>query len=72
MNIDHGPGFLLGLLFSVFGMGYFAYGKKQADYATLFTGIGLMAFPYFVSGAAATLTVGLALLAAPFAIKRFL
>ena len=58
-----------GVFFGAFGVGYFIYGRKQKRFVPLFCGIGLMVFPYFVSGTAPILLVGGALLALPFVFK---
>lgn len=54
-----------GILFGAIGMGYFVYGKKQAAILPLVCGVGLMVFPYFVTGTLWMLLVGAALMAAP-------
>ena len=38
----------LSFLFGAFGMGYFVYGKKQANWVAMGCGFGLCVFPYFV------------------------
>jgi hypothetical protein len=63
---------LFGLLFGAIGSGYLLYAKKQYDGLFAITGFALMVFPYFVSNAFATLVVGAALCAAPFAIRHWL
>jgi hypothetical protein len=54
-----------GMIFGAVGVGYFIYGKKQQALLPLFCGIGLMVFPYFVTGTWWMLLVGGALMAAP-------
>ena len=54
-----------GMLFGAIGMGYFVYGKRQSALLPLFCGIGLMVFPYFVTGTLWMLLVGAALMAVP-------
>lgn len=54
-----------GLLFGSIGLGYFIYGKKQQAIVPLVCGVALMAFPYFVSGTAWLIVVGVVLLAIP-------
>lgn len=54
-----------GMLFGAIGLGYFVYGKKQAAVLPLLCGIGLMVFPYFVSGTWWILLVGGVLMAVP-------
>jgi hypothetical protein len=54
-----------GMIFGAVGTGYFIYGRKQQALLPLFCGIGLMVFPYFVTGTLWMLLVGGALMAAP-------
>ena len=54
-----------GMLFGAIGMGYFIYGKRQSSLLPLLCGVGLMIFPYFVSGTLWMLLIGGALMAAP-------
>jgi hypothetical protein len=53
------------MLFGAIGVGYFVYGKQQSAILPLACGIGLMVFPYFVSGTLWMLLIGGALMAAP-------
>jgi hypothetical protein len=57
--------FFITMLFGVIGMAYFVYGKKNARLIPLFCGMGLCAFPYFISGTTAILLVGTTLVAVP-------
>lgn len=57
-------------LFSLLGLAYFVYGKKATDLTFLSVGLGLMLFPYIVSGKWLVLGIGLALTAAPFVLQR--
>ncbi len=57
---------LFAMLFGSIGLGYFIYGKKQLRYATLFAGVALMIYPYFVNNTYALVVIGLGLMAAPF------
>jgi len=72
MDFTFGPAFWLSMLFGFVGMAYFMYGKKQADFEFLMSGIALMAYPYFVASAIAMGLIGVALTAAPFLAKRLL
>ncbi|KRB53818.1 amino acid transporter [Rhodanobacter sp. Root179] len=54
-----------GLLFGSIGLGFFVYGRKQRAIVPLVCGIGLMVFPYFVSGTAWLIIVGVVLVAIP-------
>ncbi len=62
---------LASVFFSAFGVGYFIYGKKQANFLMLGTGLALMVYPYFVPGLAMMILVGIALMVLPFALARF-
>jgi hypothetical protein len=60
------PGLLaLNLLLGAFGLGYFVYGKKNGAVVPLVCGLGLMIFPYFISGVVPLLLVGLVLIFLP-------
>ena len=60
---------LLGVLFSSIGIGYFIYGKRQANVVCRYTGIALMVYPYFIGNKLAVVLVGLALMALPRFVK---
>jgi len=47
---------------SAIGMGLFLYGKRQRRPPQLIAGVGLMVYPYVVSGVLASGAVGVALL----------
>jgi hypothetical protein len=60
------PGLLaLNLLLGAFGLAYFVYGKKNGALVPLVCGLGLMIFPYFISGVVPLLLVGLVLIFLP-------
>ena len=59
-----------GVLFGAIGLGFFVYGKKQGALAPLVCGLGLMVVPYFIDNTFALVAVGVALVAAPFLIRR--
>jgi len=61
--------FLGGLIFGSIGLVAFVYGKKHQQWVTLFLGIALMGFPYFISSTLWTYIVGAALCAALFYFK---
>jgi drug/metabolite transporter (DMT)-like permease len=61
---------LLDIVFGAIGSGYMLYAKRQFDALFAVVGFALIVFPYFVSNAWATLAIGAALCAAPFAIRR--
>lgn len=60
---------LWGLLFSSIGLGYFIYGKKQQRPVPLLCGLGLMVYPYFVSGHILIVAIGGMLSALPYFIR---
>ncbi|GJM11315.1 MAG: hypothetical protein DHS20C11_35910 [Lysobacteraceae bacterium] len=55
-----------GLAFSVLGMGYFMYGKKQKSLAPLCTGLALCIFPYFMNNVYVLVLIGTGLLTVPY------
>ena len=57
---------LWGVVFGSVGLAYFVYGKKQGRFVPLLCGIGLMAFPYFISNTVLVVVVGLALSIVPY------
>jgi hypothetical protein len=58
-----------GVIFGSIGLGFFVYGKRQKDIIPLFSGIGLMVFPYFISNLYILILLGIILVAVPFVIK---
>ena len=56
----------IGLVAGAFGVGYFMYGKKQAKFTAMFSGIALCVYPYFFDSVLWLVVIGAALLAAPF------
>ncbi len=62
---------LWALLFGSIGLGYFIYGKRQAQPVVRYTGLALMVFPYFVKDVFAVVLAGIILLSLPYFIKRF-
>lgn len=62
---------MLGLLFSLVGMGYAMYGKKIKMSVYRWTGWGLMLFPYVVTSTVPMILVGVLLMALPFALPYF-
>lgn len=69
MDMTDTSSMLWALLFSSIGLGYFIYGKKQANKVALLCGIGLMVFPYFTSNDYALVLVGGGLMAVPKYVK---
>ncbi|MCL5406678.1 MAG: hypothetical protein M1398_08200 [Deltaproteobacteria bacterium] len=62
-------GLLLSMIFGAIGSAYLFYGKKQGELTPALAGIGLCAFPWFVSNIWAMVAVGVALVAAPWLIQ---
>lgn len=60
---------LWSLLFGAIGMGYFIYGKRQAQVVIRYTGLALMLFPYVVSDTVVMVITGVLLLILPRFIK---
>ncbi|MGA9165569.1 MAG: hypothetical protein WBZ31_14020 [Thiobacillus sp.] len=60
---------LWGLLFSSVGLGFFIYGKKQKAVVPLFSGLGLMIYPYFVSNTILLVAIGAALIVLPYFVR---
>ena len=58
------------IIFSVIGLGYFAYGKKSQQLIMLLCGIALMGYSYFVDGTGYIILIGAGLSVIPFIIGR--
>ena len=58
------------LVFSIIGLGYFSYGRKQNLYYLL-AGMGLLIFPFFVSQFWWMMLIGIGLVVLPFLLNRF-
>lgn len=63
------PWLLWGLLFGSIGLGFFLYGKKQGKVVPLICGLGLMIYPFFVSGTWALVAIGAVLVAVPWFVR---
>ena len=57
---------LVGLIAGVFGMAYFVYGKRQAKFAPMISGVLLCVYPYFINSLVWLCVAGAALLVVPF------
>ena len=55
-----------GLLFGSIGLGFFIYGRKQAQLIPKYCGIALMVYPYFVPNVYWLVGVGVGLMAVPY------
>ena len=53
------------IIFSVVGLGYFAYGKKSQQILMVICGIALMGYSYFVTGTIYIILIGMALSSLP-------
>ena len=60
---------LWGMLFSMIGIGFFMYGKRQKALVPLICGLVLMIYPYFVSSTIVMVVVGVLLMAVPYFIE---
>ena len=58
-----------GVIWGSIGFGFFVYGKKQNAIIPLISGIGLIAFPYFVSNIYLMLLIGISLIVLPYFIR---
>ena len=56
-------------LFSVIGLAFFIYGKKQKALVPLACGLVLMFYPYFVPNVFLMVAVGVVLIALPYFIR---
>ncbi len=57
------------IVFGSLGLGYAVYGRRQRAPVPFLCGIGLMAFPYFVSSTTLLVVVGCALAAVPYFVR---
>lgn len=64
MNLDPTVIFF-SMIFGSIGVALFMYGKRQQKYVHLFSGVLLMAVPYFVANVIALIVVGIVLILAP-------
>jgi hypothetical protein len=58
------------VIFSIIGLGYFAYGKKSQQLLMLICGIALLGYSYFVNGTGYIILIGIGLSALPLIIGR--
>ena len=58
------------MLFGLFGLGFFVYGKKQKKVVPLASGLALMVFPYFVSNTLLVVAIGVTLMAIPYFVRK--
>ncbi|MDH0448942.1 hypothetical protein [Shewanella sp. GD04112] len=70
LKVFDNPALLLwSLVFGLFGLGFFTYGKRQAAPIPLAVGLTLMIYPYFVTNLALLIAIGIALIALPYFVK---
>lgn len=65
-------GLFFGFIFSMVGLGFFRYGKKNDKLYHMIIGIILMIYPYFVTNPIYIVLIGLIFSFSPLALKRFL
>jgi hypothetical protein len=59
---------IIGIFTGALGAGYVVYGRRQAKYAPLFSGLGLCTYSYFVNGWFWLCVIGVALAVVPFVV----
>jgi hypothetical protein len=59
---------IIGIFTGALGVGYFVYGRRQAKFVPLLSGLGLCAYPYFVEGWVWLCIVGVVLAVMPFVV----
>lgn len=64
-----GSTLIFSIIFGSIGCGYLFYGKKQQQLIPALAGIGLCAFPYFISNTWSMVLIGAALTVAPWIIR---
>lgn len=57
---------LWGVLFGSIGVGYMMYGKRRKRNGAFYAGLGLLVYPYLVTGTWLVPLVGVALVLVPF------
>jgi ABC-type phosphate transport system permease subunit len=62
--------FNLSIIFGVFGMTFFVYGKKQQKDIPFYAGIALMVIPPFINNLYILVLVGVILTILPFVIRE--
>ena len=59
-----------GMIFGSIGLGFVAYGKKRKAVIPLFSGIGLIVCPYFISNTYILVLSGIVLMTLPYFIRK--
>jgi hypothetical protein len=57
---------VVGIIAGAIGMGYFVYGKRQAKFTPMLSGVLLCIYPYFTDSMLWLAAIGLILVVAPF------
>ena len=67
--MDSASTLMWGVIFGSIGLGFFVYGKKQKVVVPLFSGIGLMVFPYLISNIYLLVLSGIVLVVLPYFVR---
>lgn len=62
--------FLISLVFSSIGLGYFVYGKKSSEFYFIIFGFVLMSYTYIIHGVVFSIFMGIVFMVCPFIIGR--
>jgi hypothetical protein len=65
------PHIMAGIVGSALGYVYFSYGRSQAEWPLVASGLALMTYSFFVTSMLGLVLVGAAIALAPFACRRF-
>ena len=65
-----GTSLLIGLVAGSVGIGYFMYGKKQAKFYFMLSGICLIGYTYFLTNVILLILIGLGFAVLPFFLKE--
>ena len=63
--------FIFSIGFGIIGIGYVSMGRRRDNAAMLYSGAGLMLFPYVVDGLIKTIFIGILLVIVPFVTRFF-
>ncbi len=69
MDVD-GNALFASIMIGTVGLGIFIYGKRQGRFPHMLAGVGLMAYPYFVSNVLLMAGIAMALLAVLWLVVR--
>jgi hypothetical protein len=58
-----------GMIFGLFGLAFFVYGKKQMAIVPMLCGLALMIFPYFVANTILLVGIGITLIIIPYFVR---